>query len=174
MFRMLDLNADYATFFDSSRARKRTAWARTEIRSMWHQGHRFPHSRGDAAAARRLLHGVLAPSFSLVTPDVAVKDWRRDPSGQRTLQAGFHDGQRAVLEKNDQYWDAENVSSYPAHDVYRRTMPCPHRSLTRTVHWLDGPETYEEVLLETAILDFPIYSTHYWFCKCRQHLDDQG
>jgi len=27
------------------------------------------------------------------------------------------------------------------------------------VHWLDGPETYEEVLLETAIQIFPIYST---------------
>jgi peptide/nickel transport system substrate-binding protein/oligopeptide transport system substrate-binding protein len=69
-----------------------------------------------------------------------------------------------VLKKNDQYWDAENVS-IPTLRMMFTDDDALATSLFNTghMHWLDGPGTYEQVLLQTAIQIFPIYSTHYWF-----------
>ncbi len=73
-----------------------------------------------------------------------------------------------VLKKNDQYWDAENVG-IPTLRMMFTDDDALATSLFNTghVHWLDGPGTYEQVLLQTAIQIFPIYSTHYWFFNCR-------
>jgi peptide/nickel transport system substrate-binding protein/oligopeptide transport system substrate-binding protein len=172
-FRMLDLNAEYATFFDIITGAKE--YRMGTDRNPEHVGIRTLDSRTlevtlvrpVAYFTRLLCH----QSFSLVHPSMMkVKDWNAAvpyPVNGPYKPVSMTD-KELVLEKNDQYWDADNVS-IPTLRMMFTDDDALATSLFNTghVHWLDGPGTYEQVLLQTAIQIFPIYSTHYWFFNCR-------
>jgi len=172
-FRMLDLNADYATFFDVITGAKE--YRMGTDRNPEHVGIKAIDSRTlEVTLLRPVAYftGLLChQSFSLIHPSMlGVKDWRAAipyPVSGPYKPVSMTDSE-LVLEKNDQYWDAENVS-IPTLRMMFTDDDALATSLFNTghVHWLDGPGTYEEVLLQTAIQIFPIYSTHYWFFNCR-------
>ncbi|MEN6297915.1 MAG: peptide ABC transporter substrate-binding protein [Rectinema sp.] len=172
-FRMLDLNAEYATFFDVITGAKEYRMG---------TDHTPEHVGIKALDARTLEVTLLRPvayftrllchqSFSLIHPSMLnVEDWRTAipyPVSGPYKPVSMTD-EELVLKKNDQYWDAENVS-IPTLRMMFTDDDALATSLFNTghVHWLDGPGTYEQVLLQTAIQIFPIYSTHYWFFNCR-------
>jgi len=172
-FRMLDLNAEYATFFDVITGAKE--YRMGTDRNPEHVGIRAidPRTlevtlvRPVAYFTRLLCH----QSFSLIHPSMlGVKDWKAAipyPVDGPYKPVSMTD-KELVLEKNDQYWDAENVS-IPTLRMMFTDDDALATSLFNTghVHWLDGPGSYEDVLLQTALQIFPIYSTHYWFFNCR-------
>jgi len=171
--RMLDLNADYATFFDVIAGAKdyRTGRDRNPehvgIKAIDPRTLEVTLLRPVAYFTRLLCHH----SFSVVHPSMlSVKDWRTAipyPVNGPYKPVSMTDTE-LVLEKNDQYWDAQNVS-IPTLRMMFTDDDASVTSLFNTghVHWLNGPGMYEEILLQTAIQVFPIYSTHYWFFNCR-------
>jgi len=172
-FRMLDLNADYATFFDIISGAKayRTGTdkekAHVGIQALDEKTLEVSLVRPVAYFTRLLCH----QSFALIHPSMfEVKDWKTAipypvNGPYKTISM---DENELVLEKNDQYWDAANVS-IPRLRMLFTDDDAKATSLFNTgyIHWLDGPGTYDEILLQSAIQYFPIYSTHYWFFNCR-------
>jgi len=172
-FRMLDMNADYATFFDvivgakDYRTRRDRNPEHVGIKATDPRTLEVSLVRPVAYFTRLLCHH----SFSPIHPSMlSVTDWRAAvpyPVNGPYKPVSMTDNE-LVLEKNDQYWDAQNVS-IPTLRMMFTDDDALATSLFNTghVHWLDGPGTYEEILLQTAIQIFPIYSTHYWFFNCR-------
>jgi len=113
--RMLDLNADYATFFDVIAGAKdyRTGRDRNPehvgIKAIDPRTLEVTLLRPVAYFTRLLCHH----SFSVVHPSMlSVKDWRTAipyPVNGPYKPVSMTDTE-LVLEKNDQYWDAQNVS----------------------------------------------------------------
>ncbi len=174
-FRMLDLNAEYATFFDvivgakayreaspSERHRESVGIKAIDARTL-----EVTLVRPVAYFTRLLCH----QSFALVHPSLFnVHDWRSAipyPVDGPYKPVSMTDTE-LVLEKNDQYWDAANVH-IPKLRMIFTDDDAKATSLFNTgyAHWLDGPGTFDKILLQTAIQYFPIYSTHYWFFNCR-------
>jgi len=174
-FRMLDLNAEYATFFDiiagakayreaspSDRHRESVGIKAIDARTL-----EVTLVRPVAYFTRLLCH----QSFALVHPSLyKVQDWRSAmpyPVDGPYKPVSMTDTE-LVLEKNDQYWDTANVR-IPKLRMIFTDDDAKATSLFNTgyAHWLDGPGNFDQILLQTAIQYFPIYSTHYWFFNCR-------
>ena len=172
-FRMLDLNADYATFFDVITGAKEYRLG---------SDHDPGHVGIQALDSRTLEVKLLRPvayftrllchqSFSLIHPSMMnIKDWRSAvpyPVDGPYKPVSMTD-KELVLEKNDQYWDAANVA-IPRLRMLFTDDDTEATSLFNSgnAHWLAGPGNYEQILLQTAIQLYPIYSTHYWFFNCR-------
>lgn len=174
-FRMLDLNAEYATFFDVIAGAKAYREAGT--------GDKHRESVGIKAIDARTLEVTLVrpvayftrllchQSFALVHPSLfGVSDWKSAipyPVDGPYKPVSMTETE-LVLEKNDQYWDAANVHIQKLRMVFTDD-DAKATSLFNSgyAHWLDGPGALDQVLLQTAIQYFPIYSTHYWFFNCR-------
>lgn len=172
-FRMLDLNAEYATFFDiivgakayregSDKNRDSVGIKAIDPRTL-----EVTLVRPVAYFTRLLCH----QSFALVHPSLfTVKDWKSaiPYSVDGPYKPVSMTDDELVLEKNDQYWDAVNVH-IPKLRMIFTDDDAKATSLFNSgnAHWLDGPGTFDQILLQTAIQYFPIYSTHYWFFNCR-------
>lgn len=173
-FRMLELNAEYATFFDIIKGAKN--YREGIDRNRAHVGIRAVEARvlevelvrPVAYFTRLLCH----QSFSPVHPSLIKEmDWRRAvpfPVSGPYVPVSMSDTE-LVLEKNPHYWDAASVH-IPRLRMYFSDDDEKATSLFNTghVHWLAGPGNYDQILLKSAIQVFPIFSTHYWFFNCRQ------
>jgi len=171
--RMLDLNAEYATFFDIIAGAREYRLGTDHsadhvgIKAIDPMTLEVTLVRPAAYFTRLLCH----QSFALIHPSmIGVKDWRAAipyPVNGPYRPVSMTDNE-LVLEKNEKYWDAQSVE-IPALQMMFTDDDNLATSLFNTghVHWLDGPGNYEQMLLQTAIQVFPIYSTHYWFFNCR-------
>ncbi len=172
-FRMLDINAEYATFFDIIEGAKQYRMGLDKnpehvgIKAVSANVLEIALVRPVAYLTRLLCHH----SFSVIHPSMIDKeDWRSAipyPVNGPYKPVSITETE-LVLEKNEAYWDSENVSIPMLRMMFTDDDELA-TSLFNTgyVHWLDGPGNYEKVLLQTAIQVFPIYSTHYWFFNCR-------
>lgn len=173
-FRMLDLNADYATFFDIIEGAK--AYRLGELRDPSAVGIRTEGNRTlvvrlarPAAYFTRLL---CHQSFAPIHPSLRrQQDWYAAipfPVNGPYRPVSYENGE-LILEKNQAYWDATSVE-IPRLRMIFTDDDALATSLFNTghAHWLNGPGEYDRILLESAIQVFPTYSTHYWFFNARE------
>jgi peptide/nickel transport system substrate-binding protein/oligopeptide transport system substrate-binding protein len=104
-------------------------------------------------------------SFSPIHPAVLKSGWRKafpfpvnGPYKPVSLEKGTF-----VLEKNERYWDAEDV----AIPRLRLLFTDDDADVTRRfdngeIHWLAGPMDLD-ALLDRSIQANPMFGTHYWF-----------
>lgn len=172
-FRMLDINAEYATFFDIIEGAKQYRMGLDKnpehvgIKAASPNTLEITLVRPVAYFTRLLCH----QSFSVIHPSmIDAEDWRNAipyPVSGPYKPVSMTDTE-LILEKNEAYWDSKNVSIPKLRMMFTDDDELA-TSLFNTgyVHWLDGPGNYDKVLLQTAIQISPMYSTHYWFFNCR-------
>ncbi|MCX8013398.1 MAG: peptide ABC transporter substrate-binding protein [Rectinema sp.] len=178
--RMLDLNAEYATFFDIIKGAK--AYREGTDRNPAHVGIRSPEERvlevhlvrPVAYFTRLLCHQSFSPVHGSLMNEM---DWRSKipyPVNGPYVPVSMSETE-LILEKNPYYWDAASVHisrlrmSFSDNDEQATSL-----FNTGHVHWLAGPGNFDQILIQSAIQVFPIFSTHYWFFNCRQKpWDDQ-
>jgi peptide/nickel transport system substrate-binding protein/oligopeptide transport system substrate-binding protein len=173
-FRLLDLNAQYAAFFDiikgasDYRLKKSLDRSKVGIEALDDTRLRVTLNRPVAYFTRLLCHHSFSP----------IHQSMRDKAGWQTLIPfpvsgpysfkSFEKG-RLSLEKNLQYWDAESVSVPNLTFVFTDDDDSASRMFNNDeAHWLAGPGNYDTILLQEAIQVFPIFSTHYWYFDCSE------
>lgn len=167
--RMLELNADYAAFFDVIEGAREYRMndladpAHVGIRALDDRRLEVTLSSPVAYFTRLLCHHSFAP----IHPSMLSRsDW--DAAFPYPVNGPYRFAGRTAdemtLTRNERYWDAANVK-------------IPHLRLVFTdddalatamfdggqAHWLIGPGDLDALLSQDAIQANPMFSTHYWF-----------
>ncbi|HOX33412.1 MAG TPA: peptide ABC transporter substrate-binding protein [Spirochaetales bacterium] len=104
-------------------------------------------------------------SFSPIHPAVLASGWRKafpfpvnGPYKPVSLEKGSF-----ALERNERYWDAENVEIPRLRLVFTDDdADATRRFDNGEIHWLAGPMDLDS-LLDRSIQANPMFGTHYWF-----------
>lgn len=172
--RMLDLNGQYATFFDiiagarDYRLGKNPNSETVGIQATGEKTLVVTLNRPAAYFTRLLCHHAFAPIHPSM---LKAENWaERIPfpvNGPYQFKA-FDKG-RLSLEKNLQYWDEKSVSIPMLAILFSDDDEAASRMFNNEeAHWLAGPGDYDAILMEEAIQVNPIFSTHYWFFNCSE------
>lgn len=170
--RMLQMNADYATFFDiidgaeEFRTGKDTDPAHVNIEAVSMKTLVVRLKRPAAYFTRLLCHHAFAP----IHPSMLAKDNFSEGipfpvNGPYRFEQISDD--EIILVKNEFYWDNDSVSIermkmlFSEDDTIASTM-----FNNGNAHWLFGIGDYDAILMEEAIQVNPVFSTNYWFFNC--------
>ena len=170
--RLLDLNAQYATFFDvivgakEYRLKKNADPESVGIRETDRTTLVVTLSRPVDYFTRLLCHHSFAPIHPSM---LATADWsKRIPypvNGPYRFKR--FDGAGLLLEKNPEYWDAASVSIGQLTMLFTDDDEAASRMFNNEeAHWLAGPGDYDAILLAEAIQVNPIFGTSYWYFDC--------
>ena len=172
--RLLDLNAQYAAFFDvivgakEYRLKKNIDPASVGISALTDKTITVVLNRPVAYFTRLLCHHAFAPIHPSM---LKAESWESSipyPVNGPYKFISFKEG-KLLLEKNPFYWAKSAVS------IPRQTMlfvgdddAASTMFNNEEAHWLAGPGNYDTILLDTAIQVNPIFGTHYWYFDCSQ------
>ncbi|HWR11794.1 MAG TPA: peptide ABC transporter substrate-binding protein [Rectinemataceae bacterium] len=170
--RMLDLNAQYAAFFDiisgarEYRTKENTNPESVGIQATGRKTLVVTLNRPAAYFTRLLCHHAFAPIHPSM---LGASDWVKRvpfPVNGPYRFASFEKG-RLSLEKNPLYWDEKSVSIHGQVMLFSDDDAAATRMFNNEeAHWLAGPGDYDAILMEDAIQVNPIFSTHYWYFDC--------
>lgn len=172
--RMLDLNAQYAAFFDiisgarEYRLRQNPDPASVGISEEGEKTLVVRLNRPAAYFTRLLCHHTFSP----IHPSMLdAKDWAKKipyPVNGPYAFASYEKGKLELI-KNSFYWDAASVA------IERQTLIFTDDNEAASAmfnsdeaHWLAGPGDYDAILLGQAIQVNPIFATHYWYFNCAE------
>lgn len=170
--RLLDLNAQYAAFFDIVVGAREYRLGKNHDPMSVGFSASGPRTlvvtlnRPVAYFTRLLCHHAFAPIHPSMLKAGSWEERIPYPVNGPYKFDSFKDG-KLTLEKNPLYWDAKAVS------IPRQTMlfvsdddKASNMFNNEEAHWLAGPGNYDTILLDTAIQVNPIFSTHYWYFDC--------
>lgn len=170
--RLLDLNAQYAAFFDVIAGAREYRLGETsdpEVVGIRAQGEKtlvVMLNRPTAYFTRLLCHH----SFSPIHPSMlGTESWQARipfPVNGPYKFAAFENG-RLSLDKNPYYWDEKSVIIPKQAFIFTDDDVAASRMFNNEeAHWLAGPGDYDAILMEEAIQVNPIFATHYWYFNC--------
>lgn len=172
--RLLDLNAQYATFFDvivgakDYRLRKNTDQGNVGIREAGEKTLVVTLSRPVDYFTRLLCHHAFSPIHPSM---LAAGNWEKRipfPVNGPYRFTSF-DGKKLLLEKNPHYWDSASVSIQYQTMLFTDDDEAASKMFNNEeAHWLAGPGDYNAILLAAAIQVNPIFGTSYWYFDCSQ------
>lgn len=167
--RMLQLNAEYAAFFDVIEGAQE--YRLNDLADPGHVGIRALDDRRlevklaspVAYFTRLLCHHSFAPVHPSMLQSV---DWDAAfpfPVNGPYRFTGRGDGEM-TLERNERYWDAGSVAIPKLRFVFTDDdMLATSMFDGGQAHWLIGPGDLDSLLNQDAIQANPMFSTHYWF-----------
>jgi len=170
--RLLDLNAQYATFFDviagaqDFRLRKTSAPDSVGIHTTDERTLVVTLNRPVAYFTRLLCHHAFSPIHPSM---LESKNWEKQipyPVNGPYRFISF-EGKKLALEKNPFYWDEASVSIQYQTILFSDDDEAASRMFNNEeAHWLAGPGDYNAILLAAAIQVNPIFATNYWYFDC--------
>jgi oligopeptide transport system substrate-binding protein len=170
--RLLDLNAQYAAFFDviagarEYRLKQNADPGSVGISIAGEKTLTVTLSRPAAYFTRLLCHHAFSPIHPSMLDAVSWEERIPYPVNGPYKFLSFENG-RLRLEKNPLYWDEKTVTIPRQAILFSDDDTDASRMFNNEeAHWLAGPGDYDAILLEEAIQVNPIFSTHYWYFDC--------
>lgn len=170
--RMLDLNAEYAAFFDiikgaqDYRLGKDVNPDHVGIQVKGNTTLVVTLNRPAAYFTRLLCHHSFSPIHSSMLKSTEWSDRIPFPVNGPYRFTAFS-GNELLLEKNPFYWDEKSVSVPNQKMIFTDDDAEASRMFnSEEAHWLAGPGDFDAILLSEAIQVNPMFATNYWYFNC--------